>query len=273
MSLSRLALRLAAVEVLCPSAIAATGPYPTWAGNEVYDSRISTISDVDGWQKFLAQVEGKPIVMVYTEEQETTPMEGARYPAEIENVDLVIETMIAASSTVEVDGQEVGSLGAPITSAQHEAMLDVLEAQIRGLLDPNIAQPFDATVSAARSVYLKVAREMHHVKSAPIRDVDKTSRHAARTLTFKMRIPFSRPFRPSLADGDATIAGLPEPLYSVAASLDPSSAAGVLVRQMAAGIGASPVLPTLSDIRISTNVDRGVTPTADNADVTSDVSL
>ena len=51
MSLSRLALRLAAVEALCPSSLAETGPYPTWAGNEVFDSRITPIADASEWQK------------------------------------------------------------------------------------------------------------------------------------------------------------------------------------------------------------------------------
>ena len=73
------------------------------------------------------------------------------------------------------------------------------------------------------------------------------------------------------ADGvDAAIALLPEPLLTVAASLAPSSPAGQLVRQMALGVGAPPVLTPLDDIRAYSNIDRGETPTADTADITSD---
>ena len=68
MALARLALRLAAIEALLPSAVAATGPYPTVAGAQVYDSRLDPIADPDAWEAFLTEVEGNPIVIVYTEE-------------------------------------------------------------------------------------------------------------------------------------------------------------------------------------------------------------
>jgi hypothetical protein len=277
-SLSRLALRLAAVEVLRPYAVAGAGPWPTAAGDEVYDSSIEPISDADGWRDFLAKVEGKPVLTVYSEEQETDPTEG-EYPADKELLSLVVEIFIAAGNMVEVanpDGstQQVGNLGAAITSPQIEATLDLIEHQVRGLLDPFNPDPPNTAAAAARQVYTKLARELHHVKSAPIRDAtDRLSRQAARTLTFKLRIPHPAAYGASAAGVDPTIAVLPYPLLQVAQMLNPASAGGQLVRQIAAGMAAAASLPPLSDIRIASNLDRGVTPTAANADITSDVSF
>lgn len=271
MSLSRLALRLAAVETLCPSALIETGPWPTWAGNRVYDSRIAPIADANDWKQFLAAVDGKPLVSIYTEEQETNPIEGT-YPAEIEIVELYAEIMIAAGAVVEVDGQEIGSIEAPITDAQHEAMLDMLEQQLRNLLDPQS--------EAATLPYVKVAMELHHVKSVPMRDaVNRQSRQAARTICFKLKVRHAQAFGKPKAGEPADIAGLPEPLKAVALAVEPTSPAGQLLRQIALGQPPRPTRPPLDDIRVATNLDRGVAPTnfevgnADGPDIVSDVQL
>ena len=102
MSLARLALRLAAVEALCPAAALAAspaGPFPTVAGDRVYDSRIDLIAAAEGTDDLaaaLAEIENKPILVVYTEEQGTTPYGEVKYPAGEEIVTLVIEAMIAS---------------------------------------------------------------------------------------------------------------------------------------------------------------------------------
>lgn len=275
MSLSRLALRLAAVESLSPSALIETGPWPTWAGNRVYDSRIAPIADANDWKEFLAEVDGKPIVSIYTEEQETNPIEGATYPAEVETVELYAEIMIAAGAVVEVDGQEVGSIEAPITDAQHEAMLDMLEQQLRNLLDPQ-----SEANTGSKSPYVKIAWELHHVKSVPMRDaVNRQSRQAARTISFKIKVRRTYAFGTPKPGEPADIAGLPEPLKSVALAVEPTSPAGQLLRQIALGQPPRPKRPPLDDIRVATNLDRGAAPTnfdvgnADGPDIVSDVQL
>lgn len=273
MSLSRLALRLAAVESLCPSALAETGPWPTWAGNRVYDSRIAPITDANDWKNFVASVDGKPMVAIYTEEQETNPTEG-EYPADREFVELYAEIMIAASAFVEVDGQKIGSIEAPITDAQHEAMLDLLEQQLRNMLDPQS--------EAATAPYVKVAFELHHVKSVPMRDaVNRQSRQAARTISFKVRVRHAQAFGNPKPGEPADIAGLPEPLKAVALAVTPSSPAGQLLRQIALGQPPRPKRAPLDDIHIATNLDRGKAPTNFEVgtkqpgapDIVSDVSL
>lgn len=269
MSLARLALRLAAIEALCPAANISTGPYPTLAGNQVYDSRITPIADADGWREFLASIEGQPVVTVYTEEHETDPTSG-EYPADRDIVDLVVETLIASAGEIETanpDGttSKIGSLDAAVTDAQREAALDTLEAQIRALIDP--------ASGVSPAPYSKVARELHHVKSAPVRDGARVSRIAARTLTFKLRIAHERAYSTPPAGVDPDIAGLPEPLLTLARAVPKNSAAGQIVRQTALAIAPPPVLGKLSDVRIFSNLDRGVAPTSTTADVISDSPL
>lgn len=273
MSLSRLALRLAAVEALCPSALVETGPWPTWAGNRVYDSRIAPISDANDWRDFLTAIDGKPLISLYTEEHESVPTDG-EYPADREFVELYAEIMIAAGATVEVDGQQVGSIEAPVTDALHEAMLDMIEQQVRNLLDP--------MSEAAPALMVRVAWEMHHVKSVPMRDaVNRQSKQAARTIYFKMRVKHAQPFGRPKPGEPADIAGLPEPLKSVALAVEPSSPAGQLVRQIATGQPPQPKPVPLNDIRFATNLNRDAAPTNFEVDknepgapdIVSDVSL
>lgn len=71
----------------------------------------------------------------------------------------------------------------------------------------------------------------------------------------------------------ADIAGLPEPLLTVAKALEPTSAGGQLVRQIAKGQPPAPVMTPLRDVRIYTSVDRGAVPTEETADLVSDQKL
>jgi hypothetical protein len=268
-SLSRLALRLAAYEALCPFAVIATGPWPTLAGSNVFDSRMDPIASSDDWSAFIESIEGKPILTVYTEEQEADPVAG-EYEADREMVDLVIELMIAAAGSVEVAGadgstQIIGAISAPITDRQHEAMLDILEAQVRRVLDP---QGY-----AGPQVYRDVARELHHVHSSPQRDPDKVTRVAARTLKLKIRVPAtSWPLAPTVPPATG-LALLPQPLLGVALALDPGSTGGQTCAAAANWIAQPAPLVPLTDIRAYANLDRGATPTASNADETADVPL
>src|SRR5579863_5703320 len=125
MSLSRLALRLAAFEALCPSKLAATGPWPTIAGNRVYDSRIDLLQ---GDQQLPEDLENKPVAIVYTERDDTHPYGEIKYPAQERFCHLTIEIMIAASGILLVEAadgsvSQVGTVVAPPTDRQHEALL------------------------------------------------------------------------------------------------------------------------------------------------------
>ncbi len=272
MSLSRLALRLAAYEALCPfAARAAKAGFPTLAGANVYDSRIDPIDAGDDWGQFLASIEGDPIVIVYTEPHDTEPTPGAEYPAEREFVDLVAEMMIASAGSVEVEQPDgstttVGTIAAPITDAQHEAILDVLEAQVRQVL---------SLTAPPSGPWLSVATELHHIRSVPQRSTDKTVRLAARTLTMRFRVASTRWAAPGSAVG-AGLSALPPPLLTVALALAPASPHAQMLVALAALIAPPSALTPLTDIRINASLDRSAAPTnpaGTDSDIVADAPL
>lgn len=266
---ARLALRLAAFETLCPYALRSSGtpaPWPTLAGPNVYDTRADPIEAADDWAAFLDNIEGQPIIILYTEDDETTPSSG-EYPPDREVVGLVVEILIAAKGIVNVVNaqgapQAVGSLAAAITDWQREALLDLLEAQVRAALDPQGYQ--------APAVYLAVAMELHHVRSVPQRDVSKTVRLAARTLRLTLRVKMNAPAAP-LSAGAAPLTGLavlPQPLQAVAGLLPAGSPASLALANIFAPLVASPSnLTALSGLNLYLNVNRGATPAATSFDV------
>jgi hypothetical protein len=248
MSLARLALRLAAVEALCPWSAIQGGPYPTPAGPRVYDSRQQPI---DG----LSDLETKPILIVYTEDDASTPYEGARRNADEQIVVLVVEEMIAAKAEVEFDAPDgskstIGTLVSPISDPQQEMLLDLLEAAVRRLLDTRNEMPSSAALA-------RVAMEIRRVESQPQRADDKATRLAARTLKLHIKVkPDAWPTSPAVP-APTGLTALPEPLRSVAAVLDPASDGGQACAAIAVLVpGAPPAPVALAGIGITTDVDR-----------------
>ena len=248
MSLARLALRAAAIEALCPWSAIQGGPSPTIAGPRVYDSRQQPI---DG----LSELETKPILIVYTEDDTSTPYEGGRKNSDEQIVQLVVEVMIAARGAVEVDNPDgtkgtIGTLVSPISDPQQEALLDLLEAAARRLLDTRNQAPSSAAL-------LAVAMEIRHIESQPQRADDKATRLAARTLKIQFKIkPDVWPKAPVLPV-PIGLDALPEPLRSVAQVFDPASDGGILCASIAQMVPGAPPAPTpLEGIGIVTDVDR-----------------
>jgi len=223
MSFSRFALRLSAIEALCPTG----GPYPTIAGKRVYDSRIDLIAGDDD----LSSIEPNPLICVYTEDQHALPYGSAKYPAAENVVTLVLELMIAVRGEVEIDNPDgesetVGDIGTPVTDREHEALLDLLEAQAVYLLDPKNMAP-----SAA--IFTKVAWELQSVHSDPQRAADRSVRIAARTVKLHVKVKKEAwpPFPVSPAP--TGLALYPEPMATVAAMLPAGSAARALCTRLA----------------------------------------
>ena len=212
--LSRLALRLAAVEALAPTAALTTGLWPTVAAGRVFDSRQTPL---DG----LVDEEARPLIVVYTEGAEARPFgDGKTRPDHIV-CDLVVELMLIVKGAVELqrpDGTVVteGAVGTPIMERQHEALLDLLEAQVTRRLRGEV----DVDTDTLR--FRAVAKEIGAITSVPQRDETRTERLAARTLVFSCRIPADAwPAQGALAG----VARLPEPLASVYAGLPAGSSA------------------------------------------------
>ena len=248
--LARTALRLAAIEALAPAAAVASGaPLPTIAGPRVYDSRQQPLDAVD-------EIEGLPILIVYTENQEFLPYGTGTTRPDNTTVTLIIEIMIAAKALVTIampDGstQDVGTLDTPIMEGPQEALLDLLEATVRRRLDG----VFD--VDAQTQLFRKVCGGFKHVHSIPARDDTRTVRFAARTLTFEAKVVMDQWPAPSLSPSSPTgFDALPEPLKSVAKAL-PSSSPGFAICTLLAGAIVRPAaLTPLSTISIGMDEDR-----------------
>jgi hypothetical protein len=271
--LSRLALRLAAVEALCPAAAAAAGPYPTIAGPRVYDSRQDPIESLD-------EMEQRPLLLVYTEQSTSDPYPKGNSSPDATVVLLVVEALIAAKAMVTVEMQDgstrvVGELEAPIMERDHEALLDLLEATVRRRLEGR----YD--VDAATQLFRKVAWDIHHVESVPMRDATKTVRLAGRTLTFRVKIPTDRWAEPSVTPAAPTgLDRLPEPLRTVALAVPETSSARAACDQVADLLGEPDALAALGAgvpadgkgaIFLSDYVDRGFSPSG-AADMTTSVT-
>lgn len=234
MSFARLALRLAAVEALSPYSALAAGPWPTIAAANVYDSRIDPIAAAETPAELdsaLANLDNKPLVVVYTEESDLHPY-SQKYPADEQTETLVIEIMIASRGEIFIDQpavngvpqppQTIGTLDTPVTDRQHEALLDVLEAQIRYIFNPLNRAP---TAEAFRAV----AMECRQVHSDPQRAHDRTVRLAGRTIKYHWKVKKED----WSAVGTTGLDRLPQPLQNVAKALDPASSGGVLCSTLA----------------------------------------
>lgn len=254
MSVSRLALRLAVVEALMPHTALVSGLYPTIAGRRVYDSRMDALDD--------AEIErAEPIAVVYTETQRDETKPGAKTPASIPIITLVIEILVASAGQMVVttpDGTEetIDTLAIVQADRQQEALLDLLEAQVRRALDPHSTEQSSA-------LFRRTVVEVRDIESTPLRDAERTVRLAQRTLTFTLRVRETTwPAPDSIATG---LEGLPEPLRTVALALPAGSSARLMCEAMAPLVAAPTPLTPLETIAIYAAVDGTDAPTADTA--------
>ena len=233
MSLSRLALRLAAIEALAPSATASAGPWPTLAGRNVFEERIDLIAQAETAEDLagaLAELENKPVIVVYTEDHHALPYGAAKYPPDENVVTLAIEISLGATGMVPIfdaEGRavEFGALDAPVTDRQQAAILDMLEDQVRRLFDSRQAMP-----SAA--LFCSIAQEIRSIHSDPQRAGDRTLRLALRTIKFHCKVAGVAWPAPGAAPAIG-LAALPEPLRTVALALPAGSDSRALCESLA----------------------------------------
>ena len=243
MSLSRLALRLAATEALNPSALAASGPWPTIAGANVFEERIDAIAQAEtaeDLQNALAGLEGKPVVIVYTEDHHSLPYGSVKYPPDENVVTLTIEISLGAHGAVQAvdaagNAEVFGADTVPITDRVHAALLDLLESQIRYIFDSRNRAPSN------RLMHL-VAGEIRSIHSDPQRAADRTLRLALRTIKFHIKVKGES--WPQAGSAPAVgLERLPSPLREVAAGLPDDSSGRELCLKFANSMPAPSDLP------------------------------
>mgnify|MGYP000844802225 CR=1 FL=1 len=252
--LSRLALRAAVCETLAPTGATA---FPTIARACVYDSRIDPIDGLD-------EIEAVPMAVVYCEEHDSAPFSGTQ-GVDRQSITLVIELLIATRGDVEVtmDDGTTAVVGAGMphpTDAEREALLDLLEAEVRRALDLR-------EMRAGSDLLNAVGWFPVSMQSIPLRDADRTVRLAQRSLQIAAQIHGDCWPEPGEARGSGLDA-LPEPLRAVAKALPVASPHRAIAETFAARIAAPTTLLAHQGLTIRANIDRGETmPTDDEHDV------
>ena len=240
MALSRLALRLATLESLRPSAsVADNGPWPTLAAAYVFDGKLDPIDDLDANER-------RATAVVYTEEDNGEPAQKAGGPPFNRRIDLVVEMAMVALLPVD---ENTYSPGIPYTDGELDASLDLLEAQVRFAL---FYGTFGATASfggVKRPLWRGLtANRVTEIHSLSHRSSEESARLAMRSLRMKCTVPDDQ-FDPAPAAEPTGNDRLPDPLKSVVNAL----AAGCYGAKLGAGIAtAAPVMPVATALKTVT---------------------
>jgi hypothetical protein len=206
--LSAEAARLAALEVLCPTAaLAGDGAFPTLAGVRIFDSRLVGIDDLDRDAKFT------PVLALFTTDASTAPRGeiGAFDDGAAEGVlEIVAELAVAANDEA----------GAPFADAMPaddwdaRLVLAALCAQVRRLL------MYDERGRLFRRFVRRVVRWEEEAFAIP--------QLGARWHRITLRLTLSLP-----DDEFSDSAGLPEPLATLAGLLPAGSPAAAKLAVLA----------------------------------------
>lgn len=251
---ARMAVRIAAIEALRPWARLATkGPWHTPAGPLVFDSRLMPIDAIK-------DIEGRPALFVYTEQDEQTPYGSGQSirPSGDVTVFLVIECAVAGQATFTFDDaaggtRSIGSAGTVVADGELEAMVDFLEATVRRRLS-------GVDTDAGMKAWNCVCMAIEAIESVPQRDAEGGLRLALRTVRFKIK---------TKADAWPTtvktgLDRLPEPLACVAKAMAGSDEAAFL-EDLAAAV-ADPARIPLEGIDLFVGMDRVPTTEAEGHD-------
>lgn len=250
--LSRLALRIGVCEALAPTGAAA---FPTIAGRFVYDSQLDHIEKIEA-------LGGQPSLVVYTDDQHDHQYgSGNTHPDNIV-VTLCVDVLIATGGQVKV-AQPDGSVEVldvteiAESDPQREALLDLLEAQVRRVLDSRNHAP---TYGALAALIFGVAE----MESTPFRDSDRNVRLAARALRMKVKIKGDA-WPPPNTTAPAGLDGLPEPLRTMALQLPEGAPHRAFCAQIASALGPAPLMPLLTGVDM--RVAEGRVPTDEDFDL------
>lgn len=222
------ALRLAAIEVLCPTAAAIAGEgFPTLAGSRVFDSRAAALEDLDR-----KAPEGyTPVLALYTPESGValrSSMASADDTVADAILDIVAELAVAARDE---DGEFADAVASAETDPEARLVLAALCSQVRYLLE--------------RSESGQVWRYLvNHI----IKFEEQT--HALPNLGLRWHRVTMR-FHCEIRDDDFEVDGLPEPIATVYAALPAQSYAKVKLASLASYFSPG-TLPQMQGIDAAT---------------------
>lgn len=204
MSFGRLALRLATIEALRPHAsLISAGAWPTIAQHRVYDAMIDTIDD-------LAAETKAPVISVYTDEDQSVTHQSG--PPFERATDLILELSVVQLME-DPNDPAAYEPAIPVTDAETEASLDLLEASIK----------FALLYGPTGTIWRKLTgNRVAKVRSLPSRTGEEAIRLAQRTVTISVEIDDDcYDLAPSsVATG---LDRLPQPLRDIAKALPDGS--------------------------------------------------
>jgi hypothetical protein len=245
------ALRLAAIECLCPTAvIAGDATAPTLAGIHVLDSRRPEIGDLDPSKKYT------PVVSIFSGEA-TSTLRGEAAASNDRSATAVLEFVVELAEAIEAE--EGDAYAEAIVNSDQDAriVLDALIAQIRRALEYGPAGSLFRKMRIGSPV--KISCEPHVVPELDLR--------FCRTfVTMEFNAPDD-----VYSDAD----GLPEPAATLLASLPDGSYAKARLTALANAFAAI-VRTDLTEITIATDPDFEPDPEAapdPYAGVTAGVTL
>lgn len=241
MMLARTALRLAVIEALAPYAqqIVPDPVWPTFAGKHVFDTEIRATA--------LADVE-KPVPLIRVTTDETTlKADGTDVTLESSTTPQVVTLACEIMVPVRVGegaAAEVQAVGP--TDAAAEALLDLIEAQIKQRLD-------DARMDGPLE---RVLVKIVELDSLSYRDPDTDTRLSARRLEFSCSVRRGRRWPAPLPGSPQPFDHLPSPLAEVARDLPAGSYGHKIATMIGSLIGRPADFPALNELRLAANLKR-----------------
>jgi len=220
------ALRLAAIEVLCPtSAVLSGAGFPTLAGSRVFDSRAAALEDLDR-----DAPEGyTPVLAVYTPESGATLR--ASISAAGDTVATAVLEIIAELAIAIDDGDGMIADAMAATDPEARLVLAALCSQVRYALEHSVAGRL------WRSLVNHVIRIDEETFGVP--------ELGLRWQRMKMRIHCE------IRDDDFSDQGLPEPIAAIYAKLPAQSYAKAKLAALAEHFSRD-VLPSLDRVTVDT---------------------
>lgn len=259
MSLSRTALRLAAIEALAPTAAHPSvgnpsgGPWPTIARQRVFDAKMDTYDD-------LAQASRAPSVSIYTDDDVAEPAQRGGGPSFDRVVDVCFEMSIAVKME-DPDNPAEYIPSVPVTDPESEASLDLLEASIR----------YTLFYGASGAIFRKACGErVLKIETWGTRTAEEGIRLAMRTMKMRVRVKDDCYDLAPIA-ALTGLDRLPEPLQTIAKLLPEDSYGRAIASQLADFSPAAPVSTPGFTLQTSIEATVPADPEAD-PDVVVDIT-
>ena len=215
--LSAEAVRLAAIEILCPySAVMAGDGFPTLAGPRIYDSRAASLEEIDRTESYT------PVVALYTHQSGVSLMGSATDATDTQAncvLDVVAELAVAARDDAGEFADAMDAMADTDPSAR--LVLAALCSQVRMLL----------TRSVQGGPWRRLVKHVIDIDEQTFAMPEFGLRHHRVTMRFRLEI----------ADDqfDMENGGLPEPIKSVYEALPAGSYAATKLAELAAAFAGN----------------------------------